>query len=141
MDVAGIEPATPCLQNNEPTICKPLRITISTQKYELRCVSGMWLAVSRCTQTFARSLQKSLHSVALNIGDPHEAAFDRFYAYVGCSPTKLGYQERTCPITRLTRSYASYGSRARIRSFSTENAATAISMPPIALVRHGTIKE
>jgi len=47
----------------------------------------------------------------------------------------------TSPVIRLTRSYASYGSRARIRSFSTENAATAISMPPIALVRHGTIKE
>ena len=64
MDVTGIEPVTPCLQNSPTSFCNPRYFNQSKENSTLNSSSGVWLDVRKCASLHVGSLQKSLQSSA-----------------------------------------------------------------------------
>jgi hypothetical protein len=62
VDVTGIEPVTPCLQNSPTTSCKPRHFNQSIEKSNLKSVDEVCADVRRCGLLHVGSLQKSLQS-------------------------------------------------------------------------------
>ena len=68
VDVTGIEPVTPCLQNSPTTSCNPCYFGQSKENPKLNSSSGVWLYVRKCISLHVWSLQKSLQSLILLTG-------------------------------------------------------------------------
>jgi hypothetical protein len=62
VDVTGIEPVTPCLQNSPTSFCNPCHFNQSKDNSKLNSSSGVWLYVRECGCLHVGSLQKSLQS-------------------------------------------------------------------------------
>src|SRR5271156_6229207 len=60
VDVTGIEPVTPCLQNSLTTSGNPCYFNQSKENPKLNSSSGVWLYVRKCISLHVGSLQKSL---------------------------------------------------------------------------------
>jgi hypothetical protein len=65
VDVTGIEPVTPCLQNSPTSSCNPCQFNQSKENPKLNSSSGVWLYVRECISLHVGSLQKSLQSLIL----------------------------------------------------------------------------
>ena len=63
VDVAGLEPATPCLQSKGPTLCNLLIFNPDSENQGLSRVQSLCPAVSGGAHLLAGSLQKSLHTI------------------------------------------------------------------------------
>jgi hypothetical protein len=68
VDVTGIEPVTPCLQNSPTSRCNPCYFNQSKENSKLNSSSGVWLYVRKCIRLHVGSLQKSLQSSACATG-------------------------------------------------------------------------
>ena len=68
MDVAGIEPATPCLQNRNATFRKRFFFNHSIEDSRLSCPRKMCRDMTGCSHLHVGSLQKSLQSSATEEG-------------------------------------------------------------------------
>jgi hypothetical protein len=68
VDVTGIEPVTPCLQNSPATSCKPPHFNHSIEDSILSSSARVWLDVCKCSGLIVGSLQKSLQSSAIEKG-------------------------------------------------------------------------
>jgi len=68
VDVAGIEPATPCLQNSSATFRKSCHFNHRIENSRLSTSGRLCLGVRECGYLFVGSLQKSLHFPAIVIG-------------------------------------------------------------------------
>ena len=62
VDVTGIEPVTPCLQNKTATPPKSNHFNHSIENSRLNSSARVWLDVRRCAGLNVGSLQKSLQS-------------------------------------------------------------------------------
>jgi hypothetical protein len=62
VDVTGIEPVTPCLQNSPTSSCNPDNFNRSTEKSRLESTGKVWPDVCKYGCLRVGSLQKSLHS-------------------------------------------------------------------------------
>ena len=62
VDVTGIEPVAPCLQNSPTTSCKPRHFNQSIEKSNLKSFDEVCADVCRCGLLHVGSLQKSLQS-------------------------------------------------------------------------------
>ena len=62
MDVTGIEPVTPCLQNSPTTSRKPRHFNQAIEKANLKSFDRLCADVCRCGLLHIGSLQKSLQS-------------------------------------------------------------------------------
>jgi hypothetical protein len=63
VDVAGIEPATPCLQSNGNALANPRTFNQPSKNSMIMRFSGLWLDVCRCDRLSVGSLQKSLQHI------------------------------------------------------------------------------
>ena len=68
MDVAGIEPATPCLQNSPASFRKSRHFNHRIESSRFTYAGELCLGVRECGRLFVGSLQKSLHFSASNTG-------------------------------------------------------------------------
>src|SRR5271170_5132733 len=68
VDVTGIEPVTPCLQNSPTSSCNPCHFNQPKENSKLNSSSGVWLYVRKCISLHVRSLQKSLQYSATAMG-------------------------------------------------------------------------
>jgi hypothetical protein len=68
VDVTGIEPVTPCLQNSSARFCNPRHFNHSIENSKLSPSVRVWLDVLKCGSLHVGSLQKSLQSSTLHRG-------------------------------------------------------------------------
>jgi hypothetical protein len=68
VDVTGIEPVTPCLQNSPTSFCNPHRFNQSIENSRVGSSVRVWLDVRKCGSLHVGSLQKSLQSTTLQRG-------------------------------------------------------------------------
>jgi len=78
VDVAGIEPATPCLQSNASALRKLNPSITHEENKTFELLGGVWLAVCGCSRLLVGSLQKSLQFRMSETGGQTELVADGF---------------------------------------------------------------